>query len=355
MLRRAGAVLRGAVLALAVGLASSGQAEAQAQSDRKNEINYDLILAYPQFPLARLVVDASVTPPRLLGIGPKGQVYVINIFIGAPVLEPLRTLKAPPAPSMTIVKAASGAVLAARYHEPVTRGKTVIGWRLLQVRRRSGEILDYRLPDSAVFSERKPLLIDLKHDGLQEVLTVRRDADGNSRMVVFFPNAGKLTPVAETPPVPDKGTLDPIGLGDFEGKGQEQIALVASPESNGYLETYAFEGGALKRKWRLYGYSSRLSGSGREGVAVLADLNGDGVTDLLLPRNDLLGLGVVTMAGGYSRPLWRTEFLTPLASDFAVLPDGMGGVRDIAFLLSDGRLGVLDRRVTARRPQQKVP
>jgi hypothetical protein len=356
-------LLRGAVAALTLGYAVPQQTLAQpvnqvvspAQASQQNQINYDLILADPQFPLARLAIDTIAKPPRLLGIGPEGQVYAVNIFIGAPVLEPLRTVQAPPPASVTVVRAEKGAVMAARYHEPVLAGKAVVGWRVLQVRRRSGEILTYRLPDGAQFTERKPLLIDLKQDGLQEVLTVRRDADGSSRMVVFFPSAGKLTPVAETPPVPDNSSLDPIGLADFEGKGQEQIALVSSPESNGYLETYAFQAGVLQRKWRLYGYSSLLAGIGREGVSVLADFNGDGVMDLLLPRNDLLGLGIVTMAGGYSRPLWRTDFLVPLASDFAVLPDNAGGVREVAFLLQDGRLGVLERRVTARWNKRPAP
>ena len=326
------------------GIASPAHAE-----DRKaNAINYDFILERPQFPLVRLAVDSTVTPPRLLGIGPKGEVYAINIFIGAVVLEPLRKMQAPPPSSIAVVKADTGAVEAARYSEPVTEGKAIIGWRNLQVRRRGGEILNHRLPDGSLFSEQRPLLIDLKNDGLQEVLTVRRDADGGTRMVVFFPSAGKLTPVAETAPAPDKGSLDPIGLGDFEGKGQEQMALISNPEGGGYLETYAFEGGKLVRKWRLYGYSSRLPGAGIEGVAVLTDLNGDGVTDFLLPRNDLLGIGVVTMAGGYSRPLWRTEFMVPLASELTVLPDGVGRVREIAFLLRDGRLGVLERRIVAR-------
>lgn len=335
----------GSLMLAAALLAHSAAASAQPPA---SQIPYDLILIQPQAPLARLAVDGAAKPPRLLGIGPRQEVYGVDILIGAPVLESLRRVKAPSPASLTVVKAEVGAVMAARYTDPVMAGQAVVGWRTLQVRRRSGEILNYTLPDGQTFAEQRPALIDLRGDQLQEVLTVRRDADGSARMVVFFPNAGKLAPVAETPPAPNKGTYDPIGLGDFEGNGQDQIAVVSNPEGEGYLETYAFEAGKLVRKWRLYGFTSRLPGTGREGVGVLADLNGDGVTDILLPRNDRLGLAVMTMAKGYSRPLWRTEFTVPLASELTVVPDAEGRVREIAFLLRDGRLGVLERRATAQ-------
>jgi hypothetical protein len=335
--------------------AGSAHAANQKLSGRAAQnagLQYDFVLEQPQYPLVRLAVDTAATPPRLLGIGKRGEVYLINVYIGAPVLERLPKVTPPPPPSLTVEQAATGSLMAARYAEPVQDGQAIIGWRTVQVRQRDGRILGYRLPEGQVFNDQKPLFVDLGQDSLQEILVVRKDADGGSRMVVLLPKDDTLAAVAETPPAPDQGLVDPVGLADLEGNGQDQLVLVSSPGGDGYLETYFFEQGKLVRKWRLYGFSTRVPAAGVDGVSAFVDLNGDAVTDILLPRNDLLGLSVISMAGGYSRPLWRQEFSVPLATAFVVVPEATPETatahqpRLIAFLLQDGRLGILNRRAT---------
>lgn len=101
----------------------------------------------------------------------------------------------------------------------------------------------YRLPGNRVFEDLVPRLVDLDGDGQDEIMLVESDAaQGSALVVLSVPNAGQdWTVMARSPFI---GTafrwLNPVGVADFDGDGQRDIASVVTPHLGGILTLYHF-------------------------------------------------------------------------------------------------------------------
>ena len=99
------------------------------------------------------------------------------------------------------------------------------------------------LPEGQVFEDIAPRCGDLTGDGNDEVVTVISDAENGARLAVFSPRTG---PVAETPPIGQGFRwLAPVGIGDFDGDGQNDVAYVDRPHLAGVLRVWTLRDGAL--------------------------------------------------------------------------------------------------------------
>ena len=87
-----------------------------------------------------------------------------------------------------------------------------------------GRRLELKLGPESVFEDRLARLTDLDGDGKDEI-------------------------IAETWPIgiPHRW-LNPVGVGNFDGNGRAQVALVKTPHIRGKLEIYALESGSLRLK-----------------------------------------------------------------------------------------------------------
>ena len=99
------------------------------------------------------------------------------------------------------------------------------------------------LPEGQVFEDIAPRCGDLTGDGEDEVVTVISDILGGARLAIYSPRTG---PVAETPPIGQGFRwLAPIGIGDINGDGRNEVAYVDRPHLAGILRVWQLQDGKL--------------------------------------------------------------------------------------------------------------
>lgn len=141
--------------------------------------------------------------------------------------------------------AAGADVSAARYTEPTTRyAHGVLGdaieYGALEMDTADG-IVTVRLPDSRVFEDTVPRLIDIDGDGAREVLVVESALDAGARVAVFGAN-GAL--VAATPFIGQRNRwYAPVGAADLDGDGFVEVAYVDRPHLAKILRVWRYRDG----------------------------------------------------------------------------------------------------------------
>ena len=109
----------------------------------------------------------------------------------------------------------------------------------------------------------------------------------------------KLQIIAETPPTGSPRTwLNPAGIADFDGDGRLDIAYVQMPHALGLLRVWTMRAGKLVEIAQTPGVSNHIAGSKHLDMSAVADFDGDGVPDLVLPSFDRASLRVFSFKGG---------------------------------------------------------
>ena len=97
----------------------------------------------------------------------------------------------------------------------------------LVVETAEGEQVDVVLPVNLVFEDVEPRLADVNGDNSDEILVVESDVQLGASLAVYGIVEGQLVRIAATPFIgkPHRW-LNPVGVGDFDGDGHADIALV---------------------------------------------------------------------------------------------------------------------------------
>jgi len=203
-----------------------------------------------------------------------------------------------------------------------------------------GREFRYDAPAGAVIEDRLPRLV--RAWGSESVLTVLSTSTGGAAVLLLGLADGRLQALAESAPI---GTaqrwLNPIGVADFDGDGQPEIAAVITPHIGGWLTLFKREGRKLAVKHRERGFSNHAIGTDELRLAAMFDANGDGVVDLAVPGADRRSMRIVTFAGGRFRELQRVDHATPIASAIIAADLNGDGNPELAYALGDGSLVVL--------------
>lgn len=206
---------------------------------------------------------------------------------------------------------------------------------------RDGRRLVHRLPESRVFEDNTPRLVDTDGDGAAEILTVVADARAGAAPALFAPLGEGLALVARGPFIGRANRwLNPVGAGDFDGDGRAEVAVVETPHIGGKLVLYDRQGRALVERARIAGYSTHPLGSPVLAMAAILDWDGDGADDVLLPSQDRRALAVVAGVEGDLRERLRWSLPAALATRIAVFDEGR-----IVYGLTNGEVweGVFSR------------
>ncbi len=127
---------------------------------------------------------------------------------------------------------------------PTTRyGHGVLGDAIeasrLVAETRTGNTLVYELPASRVFEDLNPRLVDLNGDGEDEILLVETHSERGASLAVYGVTDEGIVRKSMTPFLGQSNRwLNPLGVGDFDGDGHLDIALVATPHIGGRLRLY---------------------------------------------------------------------------------------------------------------------
>ncbi|MEE4188267.1 MAG: VCBS repeat-containing protein [Roseobacter sp.] len=115
-------------------------------------------------------------------------------------------------------------------------------YETLVITLRSGKTVRFTLPQSSVFEDTAPRLVDLDADGSPEVVTVESHQDKGARLVVYN-EAGRLV---ATPYIGTRFRwLAPLGAADLDGDGTIEIAYVDRPHLAKTLRIWRYDDGTL--------------------------------------------------------------------------------------------------------------
>lgn len=166
------------------------------------------------------------------------------------------------------------------------------------------EMFSFELDSNHVFEDRRVRLVELDGDPSPECVIIRSHLTEGAAIAVYDIGQDGISLKAETPNIGRANRwLNIAGFGDFTGRGTTEIAAVITPHLVGSLRVYELVGSRIVERGRIEGYTNHINGTRDLDLAKIGDRNGDGVTDIALPRIKDGKAAVVTFAGGKAREL----------------------------------------------------
>ncbi len=138
-------------------------------------------------------------------------------------------------------------IAAAQYTEPTTRyAHGVLGdsveWGTLELTLNDQSRVRIVLPQSRVFEDIAPRLIDIDLDGKLEAMVVESSQTEGARLAIYTAEGLK----AATPYIGRRNRwLAPIGAADLNGDGTIEVAYIDRPHLAKTLRVWTFEKGSL--------------------------------------------------------------------------------------------------------------
>lgn len=137
----------------------------------------------------------------------------------------------------------------------------------LVVETRDGRRIITHLPPDRVFEDLEPRVVNLTGDQTDEILVVETHLQQGASLVVYDLVEDRLVPMAATPFIGKAHRwLNPVGVGDFDGDGAVDVALVATPHIGGILRLYRVNGVHLSLFAEYAGVSTHHIGSTELGL-----------------------------------------------------------------------------------------
>lgn len=138
-------------------------------------------------------------------------------------------------------------------------------WFLVQGSPQHGPYVfaEYTLPESRIFEDITPRLVDVDGDGSPEIVVVETDIKRGARLSVYAVDMAepKIFLLAATPAI---GTayrwLAPVGVADFNGDGLMDFAYVDRPHLAKTLRVWSLKDGKLQETANLRGVSNHNIG-----------------------------------------------------------------------------------------------
>lgn len=182
------------------------------------------------------------------------------------------------------------------------------------------------LPENEVIEGVAPIWWDFNGDDQLEVIITISDLDLGSRIVIFDESGTRVT---QGPVIGQAFRWrHQIAAAQFAPEGDVELAVVRTPHIGGVVEFYRLEGDQLSIKAEFPAVTSHMIGSRNLDQAAAADIDGDGLVELLVFAPDLTELIAVQ------------RLSTGAEQDFR-LPIGAVATSNIAgALLPDGRLAI---------------
>lgn len=230
----------------------------------------------------------------------------------------------------------SGTIRRAWLAEPTTEyGHAILGDGIeaaaLKVETADGALLSFSAPAGTVFEDLTPRLWDLDQDGDAEAWVIRSGPEEGGRLEAYSVQDGALRLRYATDPIGlGHRWLNLVGVADFTGDGQREVALVRTPHIGGVLIIYRPAGIYLDRIGGVPGFSNHAIGSRQLGLSWVGDIDKDGAADILLPGQSRREIEAFSLANGGFRILGATERTGHIETSFVEMPLS-NGARAILF------------------------
>lgn len=148
-----------------------------------------------------------------------------------------------------------------------------------------------RLPETRVFEDTEPRMVDVDGDGQREVVVVESHQNLGARLAIY--NGAGL--IAATPYIGQRNRwLAPVGVADLDGDGVIELAYIDRPHLAKTLRVWRFEGGQLTQVAALEGLTNHRIGE-RDIAGGVRDCGAG--PEMILARADWRRLMAVTFDG----------------------------------------------------------
>ena len=183
----------------------------------------------------------------------------------------------------------------------------------LHVEVRDGRRYSLVLPDTQVFEDRTPHLVDLDGDGQAEILTIRSGQRTGASVVLYGLRNDRLVELASTEPIgrPNRW-LNIAGVQDYAGSGSLQIAYVETPHIGGTLYFVEWRDNRLVPVASLFGFSNHEIGARDQKLSGDLNFDGDQLMDLAVPSDDRRMLKIIGFRNGELAELDRFPLPSPV-------------------------------------------
>lgn len=180
------------------------------------------------------------------------------------------------------------------------------------------------IPPPRVVEGIAPLWVDWDEDGTREIIVTLSDADNGAQIVVYDENGDK---VAAGPAIGQGYRWrHQLSVAPFGPEGQLELVDVLTPHIGGVVEFYRWNGDALEIVARLPGYTSHVMGTRNLDMAVAADVDGDGRTELIVPDQQRHGLHALAHTADGVAVLWSAPADGKIITNVAAATHADGGL-----------------------------
>ena len=141
-----------------------------------------------------------------------------------------------------------------------------------------------------------PIWVDMDLDGTREIIVTQSNHVDGARILVYREDGSILT---ESAPI-GKGFrwMHQIAAAQFIGGGPLELAVLRTPHIGGLTED------RLVVQASLSGYSTHKLGSRNLDAALVADFNGDGIIEIIVPGQEQSTLTGIQYTAGVLIPVW---------------------------------------------------
>lgn len=189
----------------------------------------------------------------------------------------------------------------------------------LVVQEEGGKPAIYTMMADEVFEDLQPRIVDLDRAlaGRPEIVTITASPAGGAGIAVFGlgrnsdGNPALLRLASSVRIGAPYRWLNIAGIADFDGDGFTEIAYVDRPHIRGELVFLEWRGGRLREQAREGGYANHHGGSTVQDLSEVADVDGDGNPDLILPVRGYGAIAAVSLAADGQRRIAEVD--TPSA------------------------------------------
>lgn len=182
----------------------------------------------------------------------------------------------------------------------------------------------------AVFEDLVPVLAAVRGARLG-VIVVRSTPAAGAAVSLLGWRDGGLGAVAESPAAgASQRWIHVVGAADLTGGSAPEIVAVRTPHTGGVVTAYRRRGGLLVPVAQAAGYSSHAPGSRNVDQALIADLDGNGRPEVVLPRQSRDVLAALEIDGPRFVERWSVVFRNPIASNLVAADLDGDGLLDLA-------------------------
>ena len=147
-----------------------------------------------------------------------------------------------------------------------------------------------------------PIWVDMDLDGTREIIVTQSNHVDGAKIVVYREGGSIL---AESAPI-GKGFrwMHQIAAAQFVDGGPLELAILRTPHIGGEIEIMGLVQDRLEVQVSLSGYSTHKLGSRNLDAALVADFNGDGIIEIIVPGQEQSTLTGIQYTAGVLIPVW---------------------------------------------------